>query len=147
MTTLLSLEPALRVRIGDNVAGAYQWNTDELVDVLDNSLKRYNAEQPFQEFSVTGSGDDRVYYPTPAGNDTELLLLYAELYVAESEKHRAIRASVVRSTPVGNINLTDIRRGWVEEVKDLKKRIAEFKNAVGHVDMMPRIVARELSQN
>lgn len=146
-TTLISLEPELRQRLGDNVAGAYQWQPEQIVDILHNSIKGYNAEQPPQQFDVTGVGDDRIYSPTPTSEDLQLLLLYAELYAAESENRGAGRGAVVRSTPLGSTNLVGIAQFWRGEIIRIRADIKRHKDGIAHIDVVSDISAREISQN
>jgi hypothetical protein len=146
VTTLMSLEPELRMRLGDNVAGAYQWQPEQLVDMLANSIREYNTDEPLQEYTVTGVGDDRVYYPDPSDDDILLLLLYAELFAAKSENRGAGRAAVVRSTPLGSTNLVGIAQFWKGEIIRIRADIKDIKDSRTHIDTMSRIAAREISQ-
>lgn len=145
MTTLKSLETEFRDRIGDNVTGAWQWQPEKILDFIEAGMRKHNAEQPSQEFNITGTGDDRAFSPDPTSNDLNLAFLYGELLVAESELRRSIRAGIKRTSPLASVDMTYPPQFWASEVRRIRKEIETHKSAMAHVDAMNNMEARHMS--
>ncbi len=144
-TTLKSLESQFRIRIGDTESGAWQWTSSQLVDALDSAVKPYNVEAPLQEFEVLGSGDDRYVSPDPTQDDLNLLMLYGELVIIQAELRQGIRTALIRTTPVGHVNMVNIPQLWKAEIARVRAEISRHKDSIAHDDALAEMTARDMS--
>ena len=113
--------------------------------MLETSLKTYLAEKPTQEYEILGSGDARYYNPVPTVGNLELLLLYGQLVIAESERMKSARAAVSRSTPLGSVNLRGITESLRDIIKEIRVKIDLHKANAAHMDAMDGMESRHMS--
>lgn len=147
MTTLKSLENEFRLRIGDITQGAWQWQPEQIIDILEAGLRKHNQEGPAQQFAVTGAGDARTFSPDPSSDDINLILLYGELLQAESELSTSIRFSARRTTPLATFDPTRIAVYWQAKIKTIKQQIKDHKDSANHDYIMNQIEARPMSMS
>lgn len=145
MTTLISLESRVRRRIGDRKEGAYRWQSDELLNLVEDAVGEHNSENPPQLFEVTGTGDARAFNPTPSSDDLRLLMLYVELLAAQSEKKSAMDFAVKRTSPLGSFDGTKVSEHKSFDVGKIRREIAQHKRSKGRAASGDGMGARAIS--
>lgn len=147
MTTLISLESTVRIRIGDRRPGAYRWQPEEIQDLLVLGMNKYNSEEPAQHYEITGSGDGRAFNPVPTDNDLELLLLYTELIAVESDRKSSTDFAVKRTSPLGSFDGTEVTKQRSFEISRIKNEIKQHKKVRGRDAARTGMEARGISKS
>lgn len=136
------LIPAVAREIGDLDASKYKYTADELFTAINAGLDDFNLRTPNQQYSVTGTGADAYFSPTPGTEDKRLIALYAALALTNAEIQRASRSAFSHSNPAGSTNLTRIPEMLIQQAERIEDKIeTAFRNRSS------RLVEEELNES
>lgn len=137
MTTLLSIVPAIRDRIGDTDPQHYEWSDSRLVDLIHRTTTQaHNFGRVLNQIDVIGSGLGKTFSPAPTNHQLHLITLYVARAAVASDEAKYARLAVKITSPLGTRDLKDINKDLKRTKKDLDTEISEALNSEWHDDMI-----------
>jgi hypothetical protein len=117
----------IRANIGDIDSTNYRYSDNVYRDTfIPSGIKRFNL-QNFLTFTITGTGNEKVFDPTPTEEQTTRIALHTAVVILNSEIQKAAHSSVVQTNPAGRTDLTQVAKDLRTQRDTLKDELSLYE--------------------
>ena len=117
----------IRANIGDIDDTNYRYSDNVYRDTfIPAGTKRFNLHN-YQTFTITGSGDAKVFDPTPVEEQATRIALHTAIVILNGEIQKAAHSSVVQTNPAGRTDMTNVSKDLRAQRDTLEAQLALYE--------------------